>query len=137
MAVLRARLAIGSATDRRLNLINKLIQGIQTIKTYVWEQPIIRRIHQARRVECRRFLRLYFFKGLSLGIFRNGNILLTFPILLTPLAQGMPLVASTVFAALSLIDSLALGNLYEMNYGMNSLADYCSVVKRIEEVLLL
>ena len=38
--VVKARLSIGEATDRRLNLLNKLILGIQTIKSYVWEGPI-------------------------------------------------------------------------------------------------
>ena len=67
-AVLRSRLQIGSVTDRRISLVNSLILGIQTIKNYVWEQPVIDRILKARRVECRRFLCLYFWKGLSDGI---------------------------------------------------------------------
>ena len=42
--VLQSRLTIGVATDRRLRLINSLILGIQTIKSYVWEEPIIQSI---------------------------------------------------------------------------------------------
>ena len=77
---------IGEASDRRLNLINKLIQGIQTVKNYVWEDPIIYNALKARRVECRRFLSLYFWKCLSEGITRNSNALLGLPIVLIPLA---------------------------------------------------
>ena len=104
--LIRIRLSIGAATDRRIGLVNKLILGIQTIKNYVWEEPIVDHIQKARRVECRRFVKLYCLKGLSLGFFRNFNVLLTFPIVLIPLAQGQPLVYSTVFAALTLIDSI-------------------------------
>lgn len=60
MFMIRVRLSIGSATDRRIGLVNKLILGIQTIKNYVWEEPIIEQVDKARRVECRRFLKLYF-----------------------------------------------------------------------------
>ena len=39
--VVRVRLRIGAATDRRIGLVNKLILGVQTIKNYVWERPIV------------------------------------------------------------------------------------------------
>ena len=39
--VVGVRLRIGAATDRRIGLVNKLILGVQTIKNYVWERPIV------------------------------------------------------------------------------------------------
>ena len=135
--MVRARLAIGQATDRRLNLVNKLILGIQTIKNYFWEEPIIRRIRSSRQVECRGLLRLFFWKGFSDGIFRNANLILSFPIILVPLAHGQPLVASTIFTAISLLDNIALTSVKNLNLGVNSMADYYSVIKRAEQVLLL
>ena len=106
-AILRSRLHIGAATDRRLNLVNKLILGIQTIKSYDWEEPITQRIKETRRIECRRFLRLYFWKGFSDGVSKNAGVLLAFPIILVPLAEGRALVASAILTALSLVDSIA------------------------------
>ena len=135
--MVKARLSIGLATDRRLNLINKLIQGIQTIKIYVWEEPILSHIQHSRRVECRRFLKLQFWKGFSDGIYRNANVIMAFPIVLVPLAQGRPLVASTIFTALSVAYSLAYDNMMRLNYGMGATSGYYSVIKRIESVLLL
>ena len=136
-AVFRARLQIGEKTDRRLNLVNKLIQGIQTIKTYVWEEPIISKIQKARRAECRRFLTLYWWKGVSEGITKNTNLLLALPILLLPLARGKPLIASTIFPALGLADSLTEIVVKNLNYGINAAAIYYSVILRVEEVLLI
>ena len=135
--IVQARLAIGQATDRRLNLVNKLIVGIQTIKNYVWEEPIIHRIQSSRRVECRRLLRVFFWKGFSDGIFRNANLVLSFPVILVPLAHGQPLVASTIFTALSLLENIALNSVKTLNFAMNAMADYYSVIKRAEQVLLL
>ena len=135
--IFRARLAIGEATDRRLNLVNKLIHGIQTIKCYVWEQPILEKTHHARKVECRRLVTLYFWKGWSEGISRNTSALLGLPIMLLPLAQGRPLVASVIFTALTLTDSISFNCVKNFSYGISAAADYFSVIKRIEEVLLL
>lgn len=97
---------IGEASDARLSLINKLIQGVETIKNYVWEQPIIQNAQNARRRECRSLLKFYFWTGLSEGITRNASTLLGLPMVLLPLAQGKPLVASVIFTALSLADSI-------------------------------
>lgn len=99
-AILRARLKIGAATDRRLNLLTNLIHGIQT--SYVWEDPILDRIQENRKLECRRFLKLYLVKGLSDGISRNASVLFALPIILVPLAEGRRLIVSSVLTALSL-----------------------------------
>ena len=136
-AVFRARIRIGEASDRRLNLINNLIHGIQTVKNYVWEQPILESIGRARKVECRRFLTLYFWRGLSEGITRNTNALLGLPIVLLPLAYNKQFVASVVFSALSLTDSISYNNVRTFNHGVSAAADYYSVIQRIQEVLLL
>ena len=127
-ARVRIWLSIGSATDWRINFVNKLIQGIQTIKNYVWEEPIIHNIQRSRRVECRALLKLYLWNGFIDGMYRNTNMLLAFPIVLVPLAEGRTLVASTVFTALSLVDSLTL-NIGYFNFGMNAALGYHSVSK--------
>ena len=88
-------------------------------------------------MECRRFLRLYFWKDFSDGISRNANILLGFPIVLVPLARGEPLVAASIFTAFSLLDTIAVNSVKNLNFGMNAMADYYSVIKRTESVLLL
>ena len=95
------RLSIGGTSDRRSGLVNKLILGVQTIKNYVWEEPIVYHIQKARRAQCRRVV--YCLKGLSMGFVRNFNVLLTFPIVLIPLTQGKSLLYFTVFAAFTLI----------------------------------
>lgn len=86
--LVKIRLSIAGASDTRLNVINKLILGMRTIKTYAWEDPIIKNAQDARRVECRRIFKQYFVKGLSDGIFRNSVILLWMPVILIKVAFG-------------------------------------------------
>ena len=63
-------------------------------------------------------------------------MLFALPIILVPLAQGKPLVASSIFTALSLVDNLT-ANILNLTFGLNSAADFYAVVKRMEQVLLL
>lgn len=67
---------------------------------------------------------------------RSGNLLFALPIVLVPLSQSKSLIASTVFTALSLIEQLTV-NINNFSFGLNSAADYYSVIKRTEEVLVL
>ena len=48
--VLRLRLRISSTSDARLGLLQTLIRGIQTVKAYAWELPLIKRARAARSV---------------------------------------------------------------------------------------
>ena len=57
--------------------------------------------------------------------------------MLVPLAQGKPLVASVVFTAISLTDSISYNSVRKFNYALSAAADYCSVITRLQEVLLL
>ncbi len=131
------RLSIAKASDRRLNVINKLILGIRTIKTYAWEEPIIKNAQHARHVECRRFLKQFCVKGCSDGIFRNSVVLLWMPVILIKVYMGDELVASSLFTAMNMLASLGFTTIFFLNLGMNSAAEYSTVIKRIQEVLLL
>ena len=82
------RLLIARATDTRLNLINKLILGISTLKMYSWEEPLIEGAKKARKVECRRFLKQFIMKSVSDGIYRNVRVLLWMPVILAKVLEG-------------------------------------------------
>ena len=86
--LVKMRLLIARATDTRLNLINKLILGISTIKIYSWEEPLIEGVKKARRLECRRFLKQFIMKGVSDGLYRNVRIMLWMPVILVQVLQG-------------------------------------------------
>ena len=74
---------------------------------------------------------------MSDSIFRNANIILCFPIILVPLLKGEELEASTIFAALSLIDMLSLNSVRFLNYGIHVASECLSLFRRAQTTLLL
>ena len=130
-------MSIAEATDRRLNVINKLILGMRTIKSYAWEEPIINNAKEARRVECRRFLKQFCVKGTSDGIFRNAQTLMWMSVILIKVFKGEPLVASQIFTAMNMLSGLGFTTIFFLNLSMNAAAEYTTVIKRVEQVLLL
>ena len=67
---------------------------------------------------------------------RSANLLFALLVILIPLSQGEPLVASTIFSALCIIENLN-SNIVNFTHGLSSAADYFAVIKRIEKVVLL
>ena len=47
------------------------------------------------------------------------------------------LAASSIFVMMNMVSSLGFMTIYRINLAMNSVAEYTTVMKRIEEVLLL
>ena len=50
-SVLRMRIA--QQTDRRVGIMNEILQGIQIIKMYAWEKPFEKVVAEARRLEIK------------------------------------------------------------------------------------
>ena len=69
------------------------------------KKKLCKMLFKARERECRQFVTLYYWKGLSEGLTRNTSTILSLPILMVPLFQSKPLVASVIFTALSLTDT--------------------------------
>ncbi len=135
--LVKTRLLIAKASDSRLNVINKLILGIRTIKTYSWEDPIITSAKRSRRVECRRFLSQFAMKGATDGLYRNIRVLLWLPVILAKVWSGELLLASSIFTVMNMLGSLGFATIFRINLAMNSVAEYTTVMNRIQEVLLL
>ena len=89
---------------------------------------MIAKILSSRRMECRRFVKLQSLTGLSDGLSRNSSVLIGMPIILVPLLTGQPLIASSIFIAMSLTDNIAREILC-MSKGMSAATDYYSVIK--------
>ena len=43
------RLKISKVADQRVNIMNSIISGIRTVKTYAWESPFMERVQRIRR----------------------------------------------------------------------------------------
>lgn len=101
------RLRVSKVTDRRLNFVHTLILGIQIIKSQVWEENIVGRIKETRKLECSQYFKMYFIKWYGDGFFRTAKLLLSIPIILIPLSQGNILQAAIIFPAITMADFIA------------------------------
>ncbi|XP_063977599.1 ATP-binding cassette sub-family C member 4-like [Diachasmimorpha longicaudata] len=59
---------IARLTDRRVQLMNELISGIQVIKTYAWEKPFNKIVSLTRRAEVKSIMSSASLKALYLGL---------------------------------------------------------------------
>ncbi len=128
---------MGQATDKRLSYINNLLTGIRTIKSYLWETKIAASVERARSAEKSSYLCQFSVIAIGYGLVRNSQILMWIPLLLTPLAGGSPLVSSDVFSAVALLSGFCRTVIYFPFLAFNGAANYISVLKRVQEVLLL
>ena len=85
--IVAMRLKIAKETDRRLNFVNTLILGIQTIKNQVWEENIVGRVKEARKKEYSRYQKMWCAKSFGRGFFFTAKLLFSFPIILVPLLK--------------------------------------------------
>ena len=129
--LLKIRESIHIATDSRINIINKLIMGIQTVKSYAWEQALKNKAIEARAIEARRLKKHFCLFGCGDGFFRYSNILFSFPLVLVPLFQGLRIDASYIFVALSLTEYLAVSGIMMIGQSSRVVGDYLSAFSRI------
>ena len=81
--ILKMRLRIAEASDKRLSLVQTLVFGIQTIKSYAWEEPLVGRIKQARDEEISRFRHFFNLAGFCQGFMIYSEVLLALSLLLS------------------------------------------------------
>lgn len=101
------RLKISEETDRRLNIVNTLILGIQTIKSQVWEEKLVEKVKGAWKKEYRQYQAMWCVKGFGGGFFFISRLLFSIPIILIPLARGNLLHAAVVFPGITIADFIA------------------------------
>lgn len=62
------RLKVAERTDKRVGIMNEIIQGIQVIKMYSWEIPFAKIVAEARRKEIRQIRWASYIRGINLSI---------------------------------------------------------------------
>ena len=135
--VLHLRLRIASATDSRLNFIQNLIKGVQTVKSYGWEQLLVDRAKKARQTEIARFKSYFAVSGFFEGLLSYCDPLLALPLLLALVLRQVPLDAPTLLFSLSLVSNLSTLGLSPVNCALDSAANLVSIIRRIQNILLL
>ena len=58
----KLRVETATKTDRRIRLMNEIINGMKVIKMYTWEKPFAHLVHEARKEEIRVIRKTAFFR---------------------------------------------------------------------------
>ncbi len=136
-ALMKIKKSIKVATDKRVNVMSQLIQGVRTIKMYGWEEPLIHKAREARQVECRRFCKQYVLRGVVDSFFKNAGMFLYIPIFLVKVFSGEILQQAAIFTAMNMMDILATTSIFKFNFAVNSSTEYQTVINRLQEILVL
>ncbi|XP_053595920.1 ATP-binding cassette subfamily C member 4-like [Microplitis demolitor] len=124
-------------TDRRVQLINEIIFGIQVIKMYVWEKPFEEMAMKARAKEMKQILHSNNIKGLYSNLWELTQKIMTFTTIAMFILNGNQLPIRIAFQIPIYYNTLQV--LMTILFPMSILISIQTfiVVQRIEKFLLL
>ncbi|RKO93599.1 P-loop containing nucleoside triphosphate hydrolase protein, partial [Blyttiomyces helicus] len=121
-------------TDKRVNAVNEMLQGIRIIKYFAWESKFIKRINSARSAEIVNWIRLskcYIYYNLLTS---GSSLIIAFATFAAyTLVFGHSLDASTAFTAISLLAILnrsvdrlpwAMGQFFQVKVSLERLGRF-------------
>lgn len=122
-------------TDKRVKLLQELLNGMRVIKVFTWEMPFIKRIGEYRRHELSHIR--------TLLLIRSGNNAVAFSLpsiaavvsFITYSALGHQLDAAIIFTSLTLFQLVRFPLMW-MPMGLSAIADAASAVERLYDVFV-
>ena len=122
-------------TDERIKLINEMVAGIRTIKSYAWEVPFVKNLRRTRRRELKSIrVHAYLFSfGINL-IFYQMPFVLMMAVMSVYYFTGGIMEPGKVFASLQLFN-LLLQIMVQLPNGINQLALAIIAMRRIQKYL--
>lgn len=130
------RLKTALRTDERVRLMNEIVNGIQVIKMYTWEQPFARLVHLARRKEILYIRRTYLINGIILSLSIFSSRFTVFITILTYVILGNVVTADYVFVLYSFFNILRQCMTIYFPHGMQQFAETKVSINRINKFLL-
>ncbi|KAJ2946418.1 hypothetical protein O0L34_g12457 [Tuta absoluta] len=94
-AVLRRKMA--ARTDKRIKLMNEIINGIQVIKMYAWEKPFQIVVAAARAYEVAMLKKASFVRSTFIGFMMFVERTILFVTCLTLVLSGTPITATVIY----------------------------------------
>ncbi|XP_037030669.1 multidrug resistance-associated protein 4-like [Bradysia coprophila] len=130
------RMRTAKRTDRRVRIMNEIIQGIQVIKMYTWEKSFAKVVDKIRKKEINGIRGTLFIRGTLLSF----NIVSRFSIFISLVSYvyfGNIITARKVFIITSYFNFLYSSVLHFWPLAVSSMAEVFVSIKRVEQFLLL
>uniref|UniRef100_A0AAG5CQF6 Uncharacterized protein n=1 Tax=Anopheles atroparvus TaxID=41427 RepID=A0AAG5CQF6_ANOAO len=130
------RLTTANRTDRRIQFMNEIIQGIQVIKMYAWEDSFSRMVDRIRRKEVNGIRGTLFIRAglLSFNLVSRVAIFLS---LVAYVLHGNVFTAKKVFIVTSYFNWLYSSMLHFWPLALTSVHEGLVSIRRIQDFLLL
>ncbi|XP_043470122.1 ATP-binding cassette subfamily C member 4-like [Leptopilina heterotoma] len=122
-------------TDKRLQLMNEIIGGVQVIKMYAWEKPFSKLVDKARLKEVSAIRKNYIIDTVVLAFESFASRLCIFVTIITYALLGNPIIAEKVFMIAAFYNILRYSMGIAFPVGIQRLAKALASLNRIEEFM--
>ncbi|XP_013177157.1 PREDICTED: probable multidrug resistance-associated protein lethal(2)03659 isoform X1 [Papilio xuthus] len=124
-------------TDNRIRLMNEVIQSIEAIKMYAWENAFVRIIGQARKKEMNVIKKMSWLRAVMISCVKLNTKVAIFLSIISFLSFQNELTASKVFVIFSYYDILKYTLVDFLPLAITFTLEAYVSVKRMQEFLLL
>ncbi|CAK1599799.1 unnamed protein product [Parnassius mnemosyne] len=124
-------------TDRRIKLMNELINGIQVIKMYAWEKPFRSMVTEAREKELKSLQRSVFIRSVFVGFMLFTERSTLFITSLTIVLTGSMLTATLIYPIQQFFSIVQMNLTFILPIAIASLSEMFVALERIQSVLVM
>ena len=102
----RLRLRVVTITDKRVTMMDEIINSMRLIKMYAWEEPFIKRVEDLRRQEISQLRRAALIQAFGNTVGPSATIVAGFATFITMTLADVELSTTQAFTILSLFNSM-------------------------------
>ncbi|VDP24955.1 unnamed protein product [Heligmosomoides polygyrus] len=129
------RRAIAARTDKRISIMNEILNGIRVIKMYAWEGAFSEVVARLRRHEMNKVRQNAVYQSLVMGLFwSSGKLIVLFAVLCFVLT-GNDLTAERIFVATALYNACRLPVTLFLPFSLQFFFEVRVSVRRIQAFL--
>ena len=105
----KLRVRTAGKTDRRIRLMNEIVNGMKVIKMYTWEKPFANLVHDSREEEIGVVRNTSYYRAFNFSFFFSASrFILVCTFLVYGFVTGDVLSVETAFVTLSLYNTVRL-----------------------------
>ncbi|KYB26696.1 putative multidrug resistance-associated protein lethal(2)03659-like Protein [Tribolium castaneum] len=127
---------IAKYSDFRIRLTNGIVNGIQVIKMYVWENPFTKFVQEIRKSELAAVTKICHYRILMISFKALVHRLLIFVYILIAITCGFTITIQTIFVIITFYEFLKLSIIGVAPVAIVDFTELTITTKRIQEFLL-
>jgi len=133
----RLRVKTAGKTDKRIRLMNEIVNGVKVIKMYTWEKSFASLVHDARKEEIDVVRKTSYFRAFNFSFFFSASRFILLCTFLVFGFTGEVLTAEKAFLCLSMFNTVRLSMTLFFPFAISQLGETRVSISRIQNFLLL